>query len=152
MITAKKRWLVVAPSGLSDTKIILAKASTKAQIRAIGRQTGDGVGFFLQSDSFATDCYTMRAAGVVFEETPRQDAYGWVAVWRDPSVAIVGTCCNPANPPVRAPSVPNTHTHAQDRFGGQLGISAGTIVTIDGKNHSSAKPRTWITTNGATPR
>ena len=76
MITAKKRWLVIAPSGLSDTKIILAKASTKAQIRAIGQQTGDRVGFFLHSDSFATDYYTMRAARVVFEETPRQEAYG----------------------------------------------------------------------------
>tara|TARA_B100000780_G_scaffold139965_1_gene98003 strand:+ start:319 stop:453 length:135 start_codon:yes stop_codon:yes gene_type:complete len=26
----------------------------------------------------------MRATGVVFEETPRQETYGWVAVWRDP--------------------------------------------------------------------
>ena len=106
MITAKKRWLAIASRTLSDTKIILAKATTEAQVRAIGQQTGDRVGFFLHSDSFATDYYTMRAARVVFEETPRQEAYGWVAVWRDPSVAIVGTCCNPANPPVRAPSVP----------------------------------------------
>jgi hypothetical protein len=84
MITAKKRWLVIAPSALSDTKIILAKASTEAQIRAIGQQTGDRVGFFLHSDAFATDYHTMRAAEVVFEETPRQEPYGWVAVWRYP--------------------------------------------------------------------
>jgi hypothetical protein len=83
-ITARTRWLVIALSDLFDTKIILAKASTEAQIRAIGLQTGDRVGFFLHSDAFATDYHTMRAAEVVFEETPRQEPYGWVAVWRYP--------------------------------------------------------------------
>ena len=84
MITAKKRWLVISSRALSDTKIILVKATTEAQVRAIGQQTGDHVGFFLHGDTFATNYHAMRAAVVLFEETPRQEPYGWVAVWHDP--------------------------------------------------------------------
>ena len=34
----------------------------------------------------------------------------------------------------------------------QFGIRSGTIVTIPGKNHRIARPSTWISTNGITPR
>jgi uncharacterized glyoxalase superfamily protein PhnB len=42
------------------------------------------VGFFLHTEDFARDHAAMTAAGVVFEEAPRQEPYGMVAVWRDP--------------------------------------------------------------------
>lgn len=34
----------------------------------------------------------------------------------------------------------------------QFGISAGTMVTIDGKAHRMAIPTTWISTKGTIPR
>ena len=78
-----KRWVMVAPPG-GQTAILLAKASGADQTAAIGQQTGGRVGFFLMSDDFAADHARMTAAGVTFEEAPRHEAYGSVAVWRDP--------------------------------------------------------------------
>lgn len=78
-----KRWVVVTPPG-GETSVLLAKAVNETQSTAIGNQTGGRVGFFLETDDFARDHDDMRAAGVVFEEDPRYEAYGKVAVWRDP--------------------------------------------------------------------
>lgn len=77
-----KRWVLLSPGG--DAKILLAQANGPDQAAAIGNQTGGRVGFFLHSDDFATDHARMRAAGVTFEEEPRHEVYGTVAVWRDP--------------------------------------------------------------------
>ena len=78
-----KRWVLVAPAG-GQTGLLLARASDAAQVAAIGHQTGGRVGFFLHSDDFAADHARMRAAGVTFDEEPRLEPYGTVAVWRDP--------------------------------------------------------------------
>lgn len=78
-----KRWVLVAPKG-GQTRLLLAKAVTDRQRAAIGTQTGGRVGFFLHSDDFSADHARLQAAGVVFEETPRQEPYGTVAVFRDP--------------------------------------------------------------------
>jgi len=78
-----KRWVIVAPKG-AETRILLARAATPAQSAAIGAQTGGRVGFFLETDDFARDHAAMQAKGIHFEETPRQEPYGTVAVWRDP--------------------------------------------------------------------
>jgi catechol 2,3-dioxygenase-like lactoylglutathione lyase family enzyme len=78
-----RRWVTVAPPG-AETAILLARATDAAQEAAIGAQTGGRVGFFLQTDDFDRDFATMQAKGVVFEEPPRHEAYGIVAVWRDP--------------------------------------------------------------------
>jgi catechol 2,3-dioxygenase-like lactoylglutathione lyase family enzyme len=66
----RKRWVTVEPPG-GGTRLVLAQAD--------GR-----VWLFLQSDNFTRDHAAMQAAGVVFEEAPRHEAYGSVAVWRDP--------------------------------------------------------------------
>ena len=66
-INAHKRWLVIAPEAECTTNIILAKATTEAQISAISKQTGGRVGCFLHSDNFDADYAAMRAAGVFFE-------------------------------------------------------------------------------------
>jgi hypothetical protein len=42
------------------------------------------VAFFLETDDFVRDHAAMTAAGVAFDEAPRAEAYGMVAVWRDP--------------------------------------------------------------------
>ena len=80
----EKRWLRVAPPGAQQGSLILARAVGADQIAAIGNQTGGRVGFFLQTDDFARDHARMVAKGVTFEETPRDEPYGTVAVWRDP--------------------------------------------------------------------
>lgn len=78
-----KRWVRIAPAG-SDTAILIARAVDARQQAAIGNQTGGRVGFFLNSDDFDRDHARMLANGVEFEEAPRLEPYGKVAVWRDP--------------------------------------------------------------------
>jgi catechol 2,3-dioxygenase-like lactoylglutathione lyase family enzyme len=84
----RRRWVTVAPPGnrpdAPGTQVVLARAVDAAQRAAIGNQTGGRVGFFLHTDDFARDHAAMLAAGVVFEEAPRHEPYGTVAVWRDP--------------------------------------------------------------------
>lgn len=79
-----KRWVVVAPPGATETRVILAEPTTPEQRAALGNQTGGRVGFFLATDDFARDHAAMLAAGITFDETPRHAPYGIVAVWRDP--------------------------------------------------------------------
>ena len=81
---AAKRWVLVAPPGSRETRLLLAKADTPAQTARIGDQTGGRVAFFLTTDDFARDHAAMLAKGVVFLEAPRAEPYGTVAVFRDP--------------------------------------------------------------------
>jgi len=78
-----KRWVTVSPPG-QDFRLILARADTPAQIAAIGQQGGGRVWLFLYSDDFNADAAKITAAGGTFEEHPRHEPYGTVAVWRDP--------------------------------------------------------------------
>jgi catechol 2,3-dioxygenase-like lactoylglutathione lyase family enzyme len=78
-----KRWVTVEPPG-DGVRLLLARAEGPAQAAAIGNQAGGRVFLFLQTDDFARDHAAMLAAGVSFEEPPRHEPYGTVAVWRDP--------------------------------------------------------------------
>ena len=78
-----KRWVVVRPPG-GGSAVVLAKAVNGEQEAAIGKQTGGRVSFFLESRDFDEDHADFVAAGVLFEETPRREPYGMVAVFRDP--------------------------------------------------------------------
>ena len=78
-----KRRVTVEPSG-GGTRLVLARAEGPAQRAAIGNQSGGRVWLFLQTDDFARDHARMLAAAVRFEEAPRHEPYGVVAVWRDP--------------------------------------------------------------------
>lgn len=77
-----KRWVVVSPPG-GGTGLLLAKAVGETQAAAIGAQTGGRVGFFLHTDDFARDHAAMTAKGVRFLGTPRDEAYGRIAVFED---------------------------------------------------------------------
>ncbi len=79
---AGKRWVLVAPAG-GGARLLLALADGAAQQSRIGDQTGGRVGFFLETDDFARDHAAFTAAGVVFLEAPRHEAYGSVAVFED---------------------------------------------------------------------
>ena len=81
---AGKRWVLVAPPGSSECRILLAKAAGPDQTGAIGKQAGGRVFLFLQTDEFAADHARMQAAGVIFLEEPRHETYGSVAVFCDP--------------------------------------------------------------------
>ena len=78
-----KRWVTVEPPG-GGVRLVLARAEGPEQQAAIGNQSGGRVWLFLQTDDFARDHARMQAAGVPFEELPRHEPYGIVAVWRDP--------------------------------------------------------------------
>jgi catechol 2,3-dioxygenase-like lactoylglutathione lyase family enzyme len=77
-----KRWVRVAPAG-AETAFLLARAEGADQVAAIGRQGGGRVWLFLQTDDFGRDHTAYLAAGVLFEEPPRHETYGTVAVFQD---------------------------------------------------------------------
>jgi catechol 2,3-dioxygenase-like lactoylglutathione lyase family enzyme len=77
-----KRWVVVG--GKDGGRLLLAQAANAAQTAAIGNQTGGRVGFFAHTDDFAESHARLVAAGVMFQEQPRHESYGTVAVFSDP--------------------------------------------------------------------
>ena len=77
-----KRWVRVAPAG-AQTAFLLARAVGTRQTDAIGNQGGGRVWLFLQTDDLAADHARLLAAGVTFEESPRHEPYGTVAVMQD---------------------------------------------------------------------
>ncbi|MGV8855121.1 MAG: VOC family protein [Devosia sp.] len=78
-----KRWVVVGPARGNGARLLLAKADGAQQAAAVGNQTGGRVMGFVETDDFAGDHAGMRARGVKFLEAPRQEVYGWVAVFVD---------------------------------------------------------------------
>jgi uncharacterized glyoxalase superfamily protein PhnB len=81
-LSADKRWVVVAP-GNEGAKILLAKAANEAQTNAIGNSTGGRVGFFMYTNTFTDTYESYKSHGIEFIETPRQESYGRVVVFKD---------------------------------------------------------------------
>lgn len=78
-----KRWVVVSPPGATESRLLLARASTPEQESRIGAQTGGRVFLFLHTDDVGRDYERYRAAGVEFVRPPSRQAYGTVAVFKD---------------------------------------------------------------------
>jgi catechol 2,3-dioxygenase-like lactoylglutathione lyase family enzyme len=78
-----KRWVLLAPPGAGETRLLLARAADEAQRSRVGDQAGGRVFLFLHTDDFQRDWQRMRAAGVRFREAPRHEPYGTVAVFED---------------------------------------------------------------------
>ncbi|MEP6801235.1 MAG: VOC family protein [Acidobacteriota bacterium] len=78
-----KRWVVVAPPGSTESRLLLARAVGDEQATRIGNQTGGRVFLFLVTDDFWRDFHAFQARGVVFVREPRKEGYGTVAVFRD---------------------------------------------------------------------
>ena len=78
-----KRWVVVSPPGAGGASLLLARAANEEQERSIGRQAGGRVFLFLETSDFHADHREMQARGVKFDEEPREEDYGTVAVFRD---------------------------------------------------------------------
>ena len=81
-MTPEKRWVVVSPSK-DGAKILLAKAADERQKAAIGNSTGGRVGFFLYTSKFSETYEAYKSRGIEFVESPRQEAYGQVVVFKD---------------------------------------------------------------------
>lgn len=78
-----KRWVVLAPPGSKETRLLLAKATSPEQQAAVGQQAGGRVFLFLQTDDFWRDYTRMRDAGARFCEEPREESYATVVVFED---------------------------------------------------------------------
>lgn len=78
-----KRWVRIAMPG-GETDILLALAANERQAATVGQQGGGRVWLFLETEDFDADYCRIQSAGGAFEEPPRDEAYGRVAVWSDP--------------------------------------------------------------------
>jgi catechol 2,3-dioxygenase-like lactoylglutathione lyase family enzyme len=78
-----KRWLVVAPAGANESRLLLAKASNEEQRSRIGSQTGGRVFLFLYTDDSWRDYERYKTNGIVFVREPKREPYGLVAVFKD---------------------------------------------------------------------
>jgi catechol 2,3-dioxygenase-like lactoylglutathione lyase family enzyme len=78
-----KRWLLVAPANSPGPQLLLAQAANPEQAQAVGKQAAGRVFLFLHTDDFWRDYHRMQSHGVKFFESPREEAYGTVAVFED---------------------------------------------------------------------
>jgi len=83
VLSATKRWVLVAPKGSNECCLLLAKAADPEQEKKIGDQTGGRVFLFLYTDNFRRDYDAMIKEGVEFVREPKVEAYGRVAVFKD---------------------------------------------------------------------
>jgi uncharacterized glyoxalase superfamily protein PhnB len=81
-MSAEKRWVVIAP-GSDGARILIAKASNSQQTAAIGNSSGGRVGFFLYTDNFSETYQSYLERGIEFTETPRNESFGQVVVFKD---------------------------------------------------------------------
>jgi hypothetical protein len=64
-----KRWVLVAPRGSAETRLLLAQPASPEQKQAIGNQTGGRVFLFLNTDDFDRDHAAMTARRPVSRST-----------------------------------------------------------------------------------
>ena len=78
-----KRWVLIAPPGATESRLLLARAVGEEQSARIGNQTGGRVFLFLHTDDFWRDYKAYKDRGVVFVREPKEEQYGTVAVFKD---------------------------------------------------------------------
>ena len=83
LMSATKRWVVVAPQGNGSCNLLLAKAANDEQLSRVGNQTGGRVFLFLYTDDFWRDYHAMVEKGVEFVRPPVEEPCGTVAVFKD---------------------------------------------------------------------
>lgn len=82
-LSETKRWVMVAPPGATECCLLLAKATDDKQKACVGNQTGGRVFLFLFTDDFWRDYHKMQERGIHFIRSPKEEAYGTVAVFED---------------------------------------------------------------------
>ena len=83
VLSETKRWVLIAPQGSGNCKLLLAKAANEEQRSRVGNQTGGRVFLFLYTDNFHRDFENLKAKGVTIVREPCTEAYGTVAVFSD---------------------------------------------------------------------
>jgi catechol 2,3-dioxygenase-like lactoylglutathione lyase family enzyme len=78
-----KRWVVVAPPGAVESRVLLARATTPEQQAHIGNQTGGRVFLFLHTTDFWGTYQAYIERGVEFIRPPSKEPYVTVAVFKD---------------------------------------------------------------------
>ena len=73
--------LVTPPHG--TTSLLLAQAKSDVERTLIGNQAADKVFLILNTNDFWRDFNDMQSKGVLFMETPREEVYGTVAIFKD---------------------------------------------------------------------
>jgi catechol 2,3-dioxygenase-like lactoylglutathione lyase family enzyme len=76
------RFVLVTPPN-SSASLLLAQAKNDVELALIGNQAADKVFLILNTNDFWRDFNEMKNKGVVFLETPREEAYGTVAIFKD---------------------------------------------------------------------
>ena len=76
-----KRWVVIETD--EGGTLVLARAKNESEQARIGDQHGGRIGFFLEVEDFEEAYNHLAAAGVRFDEPPRNETYGRVVVFRD---------------------------------------------------------------------
>ena len=77
------RWVQLAPSNATGCNLIFNQAATDEDRLVIGKQAGSQVLAILETDDFWRDYETMQNNGVEFTESPREEEYGTVVIFKD---------------------------------------------------------------------
>ncbi|MEI9945980.1 MAG: VOC family protein [Chitinophagaceae bacterium] len=83
VLSETKRWVLVAPKGAMECRLLLAKAANDEQKSRIGNQTGGRVFLFLFTDDINRDYSSMVTNNIKFVREPKKEEYGTVAVFED---------------------------------------------------------------------
>jgi catechol 2,3-dioxygenase-like lactoylglutathione lyase family enzyme len=83
VMSATKRWVVVAPKGATETALLLAKAANDEQMAFVGNQSGGRVFLFLYTDDLERDYQNLLAQNVKIVRNPETHDYGKVLVFAD---------------------------------------------------------------------
>lgn len=83
VLSDTKRWVVVKPKGSGGCSLLLAKAATGLQQKAVGAQTGGRVFLFLHTDDVRRDYNRLKRTGVTIVQEPGERPYGTVMVFAD---------------------------------------------------------------------
>ncbi|HNY54970.1 MAG TPA: VOC family protein, partial [Chitinophagales bacterium] len=83
ILSDTKRWVLVAPKGSQECRLLLAKAASTSQLSSVGNQTGGRVFLFLYTDNFQRDFENLQKQNIKIIRQPITEAYGTVAVFED---------------------------------------------------------------------
>jgi catechol 2,3-dioxygenase-like lactoylglutathione lyase family enzyme len=83
LLTAAKRWVVIAPPGSDGCRLLLAKAANTEQSTRIGNQTGGRVFLFLHTDDIIRDYQNLLKQNIKIVRNLSYETYGAVLVFED---------------------------------------------------------------------
>lgn len=83
VMSADKRWVIVAPPGSNGTTLLLAKASNEGQQSRVGNQTGGRVFLFLYTDDISRDYQNLKNKNVTIVRELESQPHGKVLVFAD---------------------------------------------------------------------